>query len=150
MKVYFLQNVKGMGKTGEVKEVNDGYAQNFLIPKKLAEPATPEKLEKIKSAAAVKVAEKQIHEDLLIKTFSSLGGTEIEIRRKVNSAGGLFGSVHMSDIRDVIKEIHHVSVPEEFMHLDKEIKETGEYSLRIGDKKKLGKEFQIKVKVLGQ
>ena len=150
MKVYFLQNVKGMGKVGDIKEVNDGYAQNFLVPKKLAEPATPEKLAKIKNAAAVKVAEKQIHEDLLIKTFASLNGTEIEIRRKVNSAGGLFGSVHISDIRDVIKEVHHTFVPEEFLHLDKEIHETGEFTLRIGDKKKLGKEFQMKVRVVGQ
>jgi len=150
MQVLFLQNVKGLGKAGEVKNVNDGYAQNFLFPKKLAEPATAQKIAKIKNDAATKANDEQAHKDTLLKTFSELAGKEIELRRKVNSSGGLFGGIHISDIREAIKTAHKVSVAEEYIHMPGEIHQTGEFSVNIGDKKKLGKEFQITLKVIGQ
>lgn len=150
MQVLFLQNVKGLGRIGEVKNVNDGYAQNFLFPKKLAEPATTEKIAKIKHAAQVKIDEAKIHTDLLIKTFASLEGKEIELHRKVNSAGALFGGVHTSDIRDAIKDTHKVAVGLEYIKLPSEIHATGVFTCKIGDKAKLGREFQMSVKVVGQ
>lgn len=150
MKVYFIQNVKGLGRMGEVKEVNDGFAQNFLIPKKLVEPATAEKIAKIDNVLATKSLEQQVRTDLLIKTLASLDQKEIELRRKVNSSGGLFGGVHIGEIKEAIKSAHNVSVPDEYLHLNSEIHHTGEFILSIGDKKKLGKEFSMKVKIVGQ
>ena len=150
MQVLFLQNVKGLGRIGEVKNVNDGYAQNFLFPKKLAEPATAQRIAKIQSEAAAKATGEQVHIDLLLKTLSGLSGKEIELRRKVNSSGGLFGGIHTSDIRDAIKDAHKISVGLEYIHLPHEIHQTGVFAIRIGDKKKLGKEFEMTLKVSGQ
>ena len=148
MQVLFLQNVKGIGKMGEVKNVNDGYAQNFLFPKKYAEPATAEKLAKLKNAKDAKVNEKQLHDNLLLKNFESLDGKEIELHRKVNSAGGLFGSIHLSDVIDAIKATHKVHIAPEYVKIP-EIRNTGMYSAKIGDKK-IGREFELKIKVMGQ
>lgn len=150
MQVLFLQNVKGLGKIGEVKNVNDGYAQNFLFPKKLAEPATAEKVAKLKQAAQAKVEEAKVHVDLLVKTFASLSDKEIELHRKVNSGGALFGAVHASDLRDAIRETYKVPVGLEFIKIPQEIHATGTFTFKIGDKSKLGKEFEMKVKVVGQ
>lgn len=149
MQVLFLKNVKGLGKAGEVKEVNDGYARNFLFPQKVAEPATDGKVNKLKKDAQAKIDEAQVHVDLLLKTFSSLSDKEIELHRKVNSAGALFGGVHTSDIREAIQATHRVSVGLEYIKIP-EIKTTGEFVAKIGDKHKLGKEFVLKVKVIGQ
>ncbi len=148
MQVLLLQNVKGIGKAGEVKAVNDGYAQNFLFPKKLAEIATPEKIAKLKNSAQAKMDEKKLHIDLTIKTLSALDGAEIELHRKVNSAGALFGSIHISDVRDAIKQSHKISVAEEYIKIP-EIKNTGEFDAKIGSKQ-LGREFNLKIKVIGQ
>ncbi len=148
MQVLLLQNVKGIGKAGEVKTVSDGYAQNLLFPKKLAEVATPEKIAKIKNSAQAKIDEKKLHTDLTIKTLSGLDGSEIELHRKVNSAGALFGSIHISDVREAIKSTHKISVAEEYIHIP-EMKTTGEFKAKIGGKT-LGKEFLLTIKVIGQ
>lgn len=150
MKVLFLQNVKGLGRVGEVKEVNVGYAQNFLIPRKLAEPATDAKIAKLKSDAKAKIDEKEVHNELLLKEMEKISGQTIVLARKVNSTGALFGAVHVADIRDVIRTTHKVSVAEEYIHLSKEIKTTGEFEIKVGDKNKLGKEFGVIVKIVGQ
>ncbi len=150
MKVLFLQNVKGLGKVGEVKEINVGYAQNFLIPRKLFEPAAEAKIAKLKSDAKTKVDEKKVHVDLLLKEIEKISGETVIIPRKVNSTGALFGAVHIADIRDAIRATHGVSVSEEYIHLSKDIKTTGEFEIKVGDKIKLGKEFPVTVKITGQ
>ena len=150
MKVLFLQNVKGLGKIGEIKEVNDGYAQNFLFPKKLAEVATKEKIEKITRNANEKVIQKKIHDDLLLKNLMSVDGLSIEIIRKVNSNGNLFGKVHESDIRDSIYNSSKVHIPLECIHLSQEIKNTGEYEIKLFMQGNQKSSSTIVLKVLGQ
>jgi large subunit ribosomal protein L9 len=150
MKVLFLQNVKGLGKIGEVKDVNDGYAQNFLIPKKFAEPVTAQKIANIKNAAQSKIDQKKMHDDMMIAAFAKLEGQEVELHRKVNSTGSLFGGIHPSDIRDAINATYHIHVSDEYIKMKDDIRTTGEFKIRIGDKQKIGKEFEVKVKVVGQ
>ncbi len=150
MQVLFLKNVKGLGKIGEVKDVNDGYARNFLFPQKMAEPATAQKINKLKSEAQAKIDGEKVHVDLLLKTLSTVHGETIELHRKVNSSGALFGGVHASDIREAIQAAQKVSVGLEFIKIAEPIHETGTYQIKIGDKQKLGKEFDLTVKVVGQ
>jgi large subunit ribosomal protein L9 len=150
MQVLFLQNVKGIGKIGEVKNVNDGYAQNFLFPKKLAEVATAQKINKIKTDAQAKIDKQQVHTDLLLKTFSGVAGKEIELHRKVNSAGALFGGIHESDIREALQTTHNISVGLEYIKIPSDVHTTGTFTAKIGDKQKIGKEFELTVKVIGQ
>lgn len=148
MQVLFLQNVRGIGKAGEIKNVNDGYAQNFLFPKKLAEVATAQKIAKIKNTAQAKIDEKRVQTELLIKTLGALEGVVVELHRKVNSAGALFGSIHASDVREAIQATHKISVNLEYIIIP-DIKTTGEYKAKIGGKQ-IGREFGIVIKVIGQ
>lgn len=150
MKVLLLKHVKGIGQQGEVKEVKEGYAMNFLIPQKLAEPATTntvKQLELLKKNNAVRT---EIHKDLLLKELEPLADKEIEILKKVNSAGSLFGGVTIQEIKNAIVNQHKVHVPENLIHIEEDIKHTGIYEILIGDKKKLGKVFILHLKVLGQ
>jgi large subunit ribosomal protein L9 len=150
MKVLFLKDVKGVGKAHEIKEMADGYARNFLLPKQLVAIATPALIEKIKHEANLKVSEKQIQDALHLKTLEDLSGKDITVHRQVNSAGGLFAALHLSDIRDAIKAAHGISIPETDIHVKEPIQHTGEFTIVLGDKAKYKKEFPFVVKVVGQ
>lgn len=99
MKVLLLQEVKGVGHKGELMEVHDGYARNFLIPKKLALRATPEVTERAEAEAAKQVGK---HEKLLAELREHAGAlkdTTLAFRRKVGEKGDIFGSVTAHDIQ---------------------------------------------------
>ncbi len=150
MKVLFLKDVKGVGRAHEIKEIADGYARNFLLPKGMAQIATPALIQKLEHEKNLKQTEKEIQDALHVKTLEDLSGKEITIRRQVNSAGGLFAALHTSDIRDAIKAAHGVSIPETDIHIKEPIQHTGEFEIRLGDKAKYKKDFGFIVKVLGQ
>lgn len=150
MQVIFLQNIKGLGKIGEIKQVNDGYARNFLLPKKMVEIATTEKIAQVKNAVLAKESSKQLHTDLLVKELEQLHNQGVTLARKVNSSGALFGAIHASDIRNAIKIEHKRSIPLDLIHINTEIKTTGEFKVRLGDKHKLGQDFSLIIKVVGQ
>lgn len=150
MKVLLLKHVKGIGQQGEVKEVKEGYAMNFLIPQKLAEPATTNTVKQLELLKKNKEVRSEIHKDLLLKELEPLADKEIEIYKKVNSQGSLFGGVTIQEVRDSIVSQHKIHVPEHLIQLQEDIKHTGIYEILIGDKKKLGKVFIVHLKVSGQ
>lgn len=150
MKVLLLKHVKGIGQQGEVKEVKEGYAMNFLIPQKLAEPATSNTVKQLELLKKNKEVRSEIHKDLLLKELEPLAKKEIEISKKVNSQGSLFGGVTIQEVRDSIVSQHKIHVPENLIHIQEDIKHTGTYEILVGDKKKLGKIFVVYLKVLGQ
>ena len=106
--------MKGVGNAGEVKNVSDGYAMNFLFPKKLAEPATEATLARIAADAAKKTAAK------------ALAGARLVIKAKTKDRK-LFGSIDAAGIADAIVKKGIVGVTERNIVLPKPIKETGEF-----------------------
>ena len=150
MKILLLKHVKGIGQQGEVKEIKDGYAMNFIIPQKLGEPATNNTVKQLELLKKNRAVESEIHKDLLIKELEPLTGKTVEIHKKVNSAGSLFGGVTLQEIKDAITATHKVHVPTEMIHAPADLKHTGEYTIEVGDKKKLGKTFPLILKVSGQ
>ncbi len=98
MKVILLDNVIGLGKAGDIKNVRDGYARNFLLPQKVAEVATKSKekhLQRIASALSVKA--KKFYDDA-VAIKEAVEKEEIEIKAKAGEEGKLFGSITSADI----------------------------------------------------
>lgn len=137
MKIILLQDVKGVGKKYEIKNTADGYALNFLIPKKQAVSATPNELKKIEAIKAKMAESEKIQEDLLVKNLKEIDGKTVEINEKVNEQGHLFASIHAEEIVKVLNEKLHFSAKPEYILLDKPIKEAGEHliTIKVGNKK---------------
>ena len=109
MKVVLLADVKGHGKKGDIVEASDGYARNFLIPKKLAEVATADVLNNIKG----KNEAAQYHKEQDIKKAkeiaAELEGKKIILKGKAGDNGKLFGKITNQNVADAIKyQLHHV------------------------------------------
>jgi large subunit ribosomal protein L9 len=129
MKIILLQNVKNLGNTGNVKEVADGYARNFLFLKGLAEPATDKALEKVRKAK--EEAEKREAAILveLKDRADNLSGKEFKIKTK-EKKGKLFGSVASKDVAKELKN-QGINISEDLIKLKEPIKETGKKEIKI-------------------
>lgn len=143
MKVIFLQDVKGSGKKGEVKEVSDGYARNFLLKKKLAVEANNQNinvLEGQKSSAQHKIdLEIQNAKDIA----KTIDGQRVHIKAKAGKNGKLFGTVTSGHVADALEQQYNVKVEKKKISLNLEIKAFGVYEADI----KLYKGINAKVTV---
>ena len=136
MKVIFLQDVPRVGKKHDIKEINDGYAMNFLFPRKLAEPATPKAIAELEKRKKNIEIEREVQEDLLLKNLEEIKGKAIIIKGKANEKGNLFSAIHKKEIIEEMKKQHHADIAEEFIVLEKPIKEVGEFDIPIEIKTK--------------
>jgi large subunit ribosomal protein L9 len=129
MKIILKQDIKGIGKKYEVKNVADGYANNFLIPKKLAEYASPESIKKAQVIKAQEEAEREIKEKLTAEQIEMLKSIKIFLQKKANEKGHLFEQIHPAEIVTVLKEQAKVEINPEFLTIEKPIKEIGEHRI---------------------
>ena len=142
MKVILLETVRGSGKAGEVVNVSDGYARNLLIPKGLAQEATPQnmaRLKKTQERIAKKLAEDRESAERLAEI---LANTQVEIKAKAGEGGKVFGSVTSKDIADALNA-QGFDIDKKKIKLDGPIKELGVTTVEI----KLFNEMSGKVKV---
>jgi len=146
VKVLLIKDVKTLGRAGEIKDVKDGYGQNFLIRKGFAKLATPEVIENYKAEIALK-------EKLEKEELERLNREKIELEtkniiiKKHNAPVGIQGSVRNNDIALAIKEQFGFEYDKKSIHLDKPIKSTGlhEVDLKLGH----GIHVKLKVEVVG-
>lgn len=131
MKVLFIESVPKVGKKDEVKNVQDGYARNYLLPQKKAIIATPEVLARIERAKKEAKAEKEIQQDLFRKNIEAVRGLGVTISAKANEKGHLFKAIHAKDIVEALEKEHHVVIPLECVLLPEPIKEVGEYLVSV-------------------
>ena len=131
MKVIFLQDVPRVGKKYDVKEVNDGYATNFLLPRKLAELATPKAVASLEIHKKEIIVEREVQTDLLMRNLEEIKGKVIKIKGKANEKGSLFKAIHKKEIIIEMKKQNHADIDEEFIILEKPIKEIGEFEIPI-------------------
>ncbi len=136
MRVIFLQDVARVGKRHDIKEVNDGYAINFLLPRKLAEPATPKAIANLEKRNKNIEIEREVQEDLLLKNLEEIKGKIITIKVKADEKGHLFSKIHTKEIVEEMKKQNHADISEEFIVLEKPIKEIGEHEIPIVIKNK--------------
>ena len=142
MKVILLETVRGSGKAGEVVNVSDGYARNLLIPKGLAQEATPRnmaRLKKTQERIAKKLAEDRESAERLAEI---LANTQVEIKAKAGEGGKVFGSVTSKDIADALNA-QGFDIDKKKIKLDGPINALGVTTVEI----KLFNEISGKVKV---
>ena len=130
MKVVLLADVKGHGKKGELCNVSDGYARNFLFPKKLAVEADSTALNELKNREEAKAHHKQEEINAAKATAEKLNGKSVKIIAKAGAAGRLFGSVTSKEIAAEIKKSLGVEIDRKKMSVS-DIKNFGEYTAEI-------------------
>lgn len=144
MKVILQQDVKGQGKKGQLVEVSDGYARNFLLPKKLAVEATAGNLNTMKlqeKARLARIAEETAQAQAIAQQLKEL---TVRIAAKAGSGGRLFGAVTTKEISDALKAQHSIDINKSKLVLEEPIKACGGYQLKA----KLGHDVTGTVSVL--
>ncbi len=144
MKVILQQDVKGQGKKGQLIEASDGYARNFLLPRKLAVEATADNLNKMKKQDEAK-REREAAEKAEAQALAArLESIQVIIRAKAGAGGKLFGSVTGKDVSEALKAQHGVDINKTKIVQDDPIKSFGSFELRC----KLGYEVSGTIHVV--
>ncbi len=125
MKLIFLQNVKGVGKAGDIKDVSDGYARNFLIPRKLAQAATAASAKKAEELKKIQVALDHKSKASAEELAAKLKDQVIEFKESANPEGHLYGSIDSKRIA------HELKISPDMVELQHAIKTTGDHPVVI-------------------
>ncbi len=144
MKIVLTRDVKGMGRAHEAVETKDGYALNFLIPQKLAIPATPAALAEAERRLVQVGQRKELDATLLSQNIVALAEAHITIVKKANEKGHLYDAVAAPEISHAVREQARIDLPEEAIKLEKPIKELGTFRVAVAAGEAFG-EFSIEV-----
>lgn len=131
MKVIFLQDVKGSGKKGEVKNVADGYARNMLLPKGYAVEATPQNMTKLQGQQSSAQHKIDLEKQAASEAAAKLKGKTVNIVAKAGNGGKLFGSVTAANVAEALAAQYGVNVDKKKISLSTEIKNFGSYNAVI-------------------
>lgn len=131
MKVILTKDVKKLGKKGEVVNVADGYARNFLLPQGFAEEATDSKVKKLKQKQKAKAKRKQRELEEAQQKAAQLKDKVVTIKTKAGEKGKLFGSVTTKDIAKAVKKQFGLDVDKRKIELDDPIKALGRHRVGI-------------------
>ena len=148
MKVLLIKDVKALGKAGEIKEVKDGYGNNFLIGKGFAKAATPDVLRQYEAAQKRKAEELQYEIANLEKLRNELAKVSVVIKKPLGANGSLFGAVTKDEIAHELESKHRLIIDKKAIDTDGHIKSTGIYNVDV----KLGHGVKavLKVQVEGE
>ena len=143
MKVVFLQDVTKVAKVGEIKEVADGYARNFLIPKKLAILASSSAAGPIEAQLKAKAREQEKTKAKLLKLAKKLEGKEIVLEARVGAEDRLYGSITSADIAAELESTAGIPIDKKKVELAEHIHQLGSYEVAV----KLAQDIIPKIKV---
>jgi len=129
MKLVLLQDVKNIGKKGALVDVADGYARNFLLPKKLATPATEGVLRSLDKEAADLKAKKIREKEQAQELANMLESKPVQMQVRVGENGKFFGSITSSDIVDAVKKQFSHVLDKKTVHLKDPLKTLGEHQV---------------------
>ena len=144
MKVILTQDVKSQGKKGQLVDVSDGYARNFLLPKKLAVIATAENLNTMKLQEKARKAQEAAEKAEAETTAKKLKDLTVKIAAKAGEGGRLFGAVTAKEVSEALAQQHGVNIAKTKLVLDEPIKACGGYQIKA----KLGYEVVGTVSVM--
>lgn len=143
MKVILTSDVKGVGKKGDVINVSDGYARNFLFPRKLAIEANESNLKVLEAQKAKEEQKRQEEIQRARELAKKLSEITVEVSVKAGENGKLFGSITSKDISDALKKQHGIEIDKKKIELDEAIKVAGVYNIEV----KVYPEVSAKLKV---
>ena len=131
MKIILLQDEKKLGKKGQIIEASDGYARNYILPKKIGVEATPKNLNdlKLQKANDDRIAQEQLQEakDLAAR----LEGLQVVVKIKAGEGGKTFGSVSSKEIVEAFKEQHGLGIDKKKIQLPETLKNFGSYEVPV-------------------
>ncbi len=154
MKVILLKDISGKGKAGELKEVSQGYARNFLLPQGLALAATPAAINEVELRVGKERALESVDQAKLVELAKQIEGTEIHLQARVGSEDRLFGSITAADIAEELNRAIGHSEPEaknlidkKNIDIDKPLRQAGSHEVIV----KLAKDLKPRITVtIGQ
>ena len=146
MKVILLQDVKALGKKGEVVNVNDGYARNFILPKKLRVEANGKNLNDLKLQKNNEAKVAQEHLDAAKKLAEELKAGKVVLTMKVGEGGRTFGSVSSKEIAEAVKEQMHLDIDKKKIQLKEQIKTLGTHIVSVKLHPEVTAELNVSVK----
>ena len=144
MKVILQQDVRGQGKKGQMIEVAEGYARNFLLPRKLAVPATADAVNTMKLKEKAKKAEDARLKAEAEAFVEKLKNSPVKVTARAGANGKLFGAVTSKEVSDALQAQHGIELAKQKIVLDEPIKAYGSYELKA----KLGYEVSGTVYVM--
>ena len=146
MKVILLENVKSLGKKGEIVNVNDGYARNFILPKKLGVEATGKNLNdlKLQKNNEKKVAQENL--DAAKEIAAELSAGKVELAIKVGEGGRTFGSVSSKEIAVAVKDQMQLDIDKKKIQLKESIKSLGTHIVTVKLHPEVSAELKVVVK----
>ena len=145
MKIILQQDVKGQGKKGELIDVSDGYARNYLIPRKLAAEATPEGLNALRQQEKARQKKLEADKAAALATAEKLQAVLVRITARSGGAGGkLFGAVTTKEISEALHSQHGIEIEKNKIMQEESIKTYGTYEVKC----KLGFEVSGVINVL--
>lgn len=144
MKVIFNTDVRGQGRKGEMKEVSDGYARNYLLPRKLASEATADAVNAFKLREKAKAAQIARDRALAEENAKKLAGVVVQVQARAGQGGRLFGAVTSQEISDALREQHGIEIEKNRIVQPEPIKQFGSYEVKA----KLGSEVSGTINVL--
>ena len=142
MKIILVKDIKGLGKAGDIKEVADGYARNFLLPQKIAESATENAVKEVKELAKKRAREEKEKMAEKQKLAEKLKNKAVKIKAK-EKGGKLFGSIGAKEISSELEKMG-LKIAEKSIAIEKPIKEIGEKEIAV----KLGGGVEARIKVV--
>ena len=143
MKVILQQDVKGKGKKGQMIEVSDGYARNYMLPRKIAVEATPDNINTMRMNDKALLERQTKDRAEAVRIMNEMKEATLTLRVKGGGAGRLFGSVTTQEISEALKEQMHIEIDKRKIVLDEAIKNVGTYTVKC----KLGYEVVANLKV---
>ena len=143
MKVILLQDVRGQGKKGQMIDAAEGYARNFLLPRKLAIPATADAINTMNLKEKARRAEEAANRQAAVELGAALKNVTVRLTAKGGKEGKLFGAITSKEIAEGLLAQHGLDVPKQKIVLDEPIKAFGAYEVRA----KLGYEVSAKFSV---
>ena len=148
MKVILLDNIKGVGKKDEIINASDGYARNFLFPKKLAVEANNENMSKLKAKKQSEQYKKDVNKEKAEKIAKKLDDITLTIKVKVGENGKIFGGVTSKEISEELKKQYKIDIDKKKIILNENIKNLGSFDISM--KLFEGVTGKLKVKVISE
>ena len=130
MKVIFNTDVRGQGRKGELKEVSDGYARNYLLPRKLASEATVDNINALKQKEKARARQIEMEKAQAAENAKKLEGVQVIIRARAGEKGKLFGAVTSAEISKALKEQFDIDIEKNKIVQGDPIKTYGAYSVK--------------------
>lgn len=131
MKVILLDNIKGVGKKDEIINASDGYARNYLLPKKLAVEANAENMSKLNNKKEANSYKKDLEKQAAEEIAKKLKGILLKIKVKAGENGKIFGGVTAKEISDNLKNQYQIEIDKKKIELKEQIKTLGSFSVTI-------------------